>query len=130
MEDSLSHVEEVNEQIRSRNVVISELKEHLAAAQDRMKVYADKKRRDVHLQVGDSVFLKLRPYRMRSVARKLNEKLSPRFYGPFKVLEKIGEVAHRLNLPSSARIHSTSYFSAHPATRTTLGSDKRERAAG
>lgn len=47
LEDSPSHVQELNEQIRMRNVVISKLKGHLTIAQERMKLYANKKRRDV-----------------------------------------------------------------------------------
>ena len=51
------------------------------------------------------VYVKLRPYRQPSLARKVNEKLAPRFYGPFKILEKIGPIAYKLELPATARIH-------------------------
>lgn len=64
-----------------------------------MRKYANNHRRELIFQEGDWVFLKLQPYRMRSLARKPNEKLSPRFYGPYKVIQKIGEVAYRLELP-------------------------------
>lgn len=42
---------------------------------------------------------------MKTLARKVNKKLSPHFYGPFDVLEKVGPVAYRLDLPASAKIH-------------------------
>ena len=51
------------------------------------------------------VYVKLRPYRQPSLARKVNEKLAPRFYGPFKILEKIGPIAYKLELPATTRIH-------------------------
>lgn len=64
-----------------------------------MKQEADKRRRDLQFQVGDSVYLKAQPYRMRSLAQRRNEKLAPRYYGPFFIVDKIGEVAYKLQLP-------------------------------
>lgn len=93
LKDETSSVEEVNEQIRDRNAVIEELKEHLTKAQETMKRYANKSR-DVSFEKGDSVYLKLRPYRLKSLAKKINEKLSARFYGPFEVEERMGQVAY------------------------------------
>lgn len=98
-----SAVEEVNVMFTERDQFLADLK-NLLAAQNRMKVQADK-RRQIEFQVDDWVFLKLQPYRLKSLARKVNEKLSPRFYGPFKILEKIGKVAYKLQLPEGCRIH-------------------------
>lgn len=61
--------------------------------------------------MGEAVYLKLRPYCYRSLAKKPNEKLSPRYYGPYKILERIGRVAYRLKLPTTARIHSVFHVS-------------------
>ncbi|XP_054808699.1 uncharacterized protein LOC129310810 [Prosopis cineraria] len=91
--------------------IIEQLWENLAKAQSKMKVQADKHRRDVHFEVGDLVYVKLRPYRLKTLARRDNEKLSPRFYGPFKVLEKIGTVAYKLELLPTARIHPVFHVS-------------------
>jgi len=70
-----------------------------------MKNQADKKRRDIEFQVGDVVFLKIQPYRLHSLAKRINQKLNPRFYGPFEVEERIGKVAYRLKLPPRSMIH-------------------------
>lgn len=56
-------------------------------------------------EVGDWVFLKLQTYKMRYLAKKLNEKFKLLFYGPYHVLERIGQVAYRLELPAHSIIH-------------------------
>ncbi|XP_054783927.1 uncharacterized protein LOC129290886 [Prosopis cineraria] len=100
-----SAIEDVNEQIQAWNQIISLLRDNLAKAQSKMKEQANKHRRDVQFNVGDFVYVKLRPYRLKMLAKRVNEKLSPRFYGPFKVLAKVGNVAYKLELPPTARIH-------------------------
>ena len=56
----------------------------------------------VEFQVGDMVFLRIRPYRQVSLMKGRNEKLWPKFFGSYKVLERIGAVAYRLALLESA----------------------------
>ena len=55
-----------------------------------MKAQVDNYRRDVEFQVGDLMYVKLQLYRQVSVGRRLNHMLSPRYYGPFKILERVG----------------------------------------
>jgi hypothetical protein len=57
------------------------------------------------------VFMKLQPYIQESVARRSNKKLSFKYYGPFKVMEKIGEVAYGLDLPETSKIHPVLHVS-------------------
>ncbi|KAJ9555926.1 hypothetical protein OSB04_010540 [Centaurea solstitialis] len=74
------------------------IRECLKAAQDRQKSYADKKRRPIDFQVGDRVMLKVSPW--KGIIRfGKRGKLSPRFLGPFTILEKVGLQAYRLELP-------------------------------
>lgn len=81
------------------------IKEHLHKAQQVMKMCADSHRREVEFEVGDKVLLKIRPYRQPTLARRANEKLAARFYGPFEVAARVGKVAYRLNLPAEAKMH-------------------------
>ncbi|GJY77977.1 putative mitochondrial protein [Tanacetum coccineum] len=88
---------------QERDQILTELKGHLATAQQLMKTKADSHRKDVQFEVGEFVYLKLRPYRQRSVARRVNEKLAPKFFGPFEVLEKIGEPAEVLGVRKDSK---------------------------
>ncbi|GJT71096.1 putative reverse transcriptase domain-containing protein [Tanacetum coccineum] len=90
---------------------IVQIKQRMQAARDRQKSYADLKRKPMEFQVGDKVMLKVSP--SKGVVRfGKRGKLNPRYVGPFKVLEKVGEVAYKLELPEElSRVHNTFHVS-------------------
>jgi hypothetical protein len=74
------------------------VRENLRVTQSRQKSYVDHRRRELSIEVEDLVYLTVSP--MRGMRRfKVQGKLAPRFIGPFKILEKRGEVAYQLELP-------------------------------
>ena len=83
----------------------------MAKAQQRMKFYTDKKRREVVFEVGDWVYLKMRPYRQKPLAHRLNDKLGSRFYGPYKISHMVGRVAYRWELPKDCLLHPVFHVS-------------------
>ena len=86
--------------IRDTSEKMSLIRQRLLTTQSRQKSYADVRRRPLEFEVGDHVFLKVMP--KRGVVRFGKcRKLSPRFIGPFEILEKVGTVACWLALPPS-----------------------------
>ncbi|CAL5346186.1 unnamed protein product [Camellia sinensis] len=106
-----SSVAVVDNWVKERAAIIKTLREHLTQAQQRMKHYADKGRSEREFDIGDWVFLRLQPYKQTTVALQRNMKLSPRFYGPYQVLERVGAVAYKLELPTTTKIHPVFHVS-------------------
>jgi hypothetical protein len=84
--------------------MMESIKQHLHRAQQRMKKHADKHRSERTFNVGDLVFL-LQPYVQASLAPRAHQKLSFRYFGPYKVLSRIGSVAYELELSASSTVH-------------------------
>ncbi|GJV93725.1 putative nucleotidyltransferase, ribonuclease H [Tanacetum coccineum] len=99
------------ELIQETTEKIIQIKQRMQAARDRQKSYADLKRKPMEFQVGDKVMLKVSPW--KGVVRfGKRGKLNPRYVGPFKVLEKVREVAYKLELPEElSRVHNTFHVS-------------------
>ena len=71
-----------------------------------MKQQANQHCNERSFEVGDWVFLRLQPYKQMSLKKsKKDNKLSPKHYGNYKVLQKIGTMAYKLELPVSSRVH-------------------------
>ncbi|GJW86790.1 putative reverse transcriptase domain-containing protein [Tanacetum coccineum] len=90
---------------------ISQIKDRLKAARDHQKSYADKRRKPLEFSVGDYVLLKVSPW--KGVVRfGKKRKLTPRFVGPFEIIEKVGPVAYRLDLLEELNgVHDTFHVS-------------------
>ena len=87
------------------------IRQRLKAAGDRQKSYADLKSKYIEYEVGDKVFLKVSPWK-KVLRFGKNVKLSPRFIGPYEVLEIIRLVANHLALPPKlAKLHDVFHVS-------------------
>lgn len=104
-------VPDLQEWLRDRNFMHQLIQQHLHRAQQQMKFYADRNRSFREFQQGDWVYLKLQPYVQSSVARRANHKLSFKYYGPFEILYKVGQVAYKLKLPDNCHIHPVVHVS-------------------
>lgn len=87
------------------------LRDNLKMAQDRQKKFYDQHRIEMSFEVGHMVYLHLQPFRQSSLKKRKAKKLQPRFFGPYKILRRIGKVAYELELPLGSRIHSTFHVS-------------------
>lgn len=96
--------------LRDREHALQVIKHHLQRACQRMKQQADKHRVDRSYSIGDWVFLKLQPYRQVSV-RGHHQKFQAKFFGPFKIVDIVGAIAYKLQLPDSAQTHNVFHVS-------------------
>jgi len=97
--------------VQETTVKVKMIQEKMRASQSWQMSYHDKRRKDIEFQVVDHVFLKVNP--VTGVGRALKcWKLTPRFVGPFEIVEKVGVVAYRIALPPSlSNLHDVFHVS-------------------
>jgi hypothetical protein len=91
--------------LKEREATLPVIKQHLERAQRRMQTQADKNQSEREFAVGDQVYLCLQPYVQTLVAARSSQKLGFKYFGPYLVLQRVGKVAYKLQLPPTARIH-------------------------
>jgi len=101
----------VEHRLMDRDKVLLVLKNNLEVAQNRMKQYSDRKRTERHFEVGGFVYLKLVPYQLQALAPHSYDKLQPRYYRPYEIVDKVGLVAYKLKLPTETKIHPVFHVS-------------------
>lgn len=100
-----ARVQAVEQALLDRDAFLQEIRECLLQAQDYAKLYYNAKHRPIDYGVGDFVWVCLLHKQAASLPAFVRGKLSPCYYGPYEILERIGDVAYMLRLQASARIH-------------------------
>jgi len=91
--------------LRDRDSFLADVRERLLQARQHAKHYYDAHHRELEFAVGAWVWLRLLHRPTLSLERRPKGKLGPRYAGPFQVIERIGQVAYRLQLPEGSRLH-------------------------
>lgn len=98
-------VDSVEQELLERDTLLKQVRLKLSQAQNRMKQVYDKNHKQRVFLSGDLVYVRLHPYCQHSVEKHLNMKLAAKYYGPYRVVNRVGEVAYKLELPPGSKIH-------------------------
>jgi hypothetical protein len=89
---------------------VIQIKQNLKVAQNKQKIYVDRKRTPREFKTGDHVYLKVRPGKS-SLRMGACAKLVPWYCGPFEILDRVGPVAYRLALPLTVKAQNVFHVS-------------------
>jgi hypothetical protein len=95
----------VDKAMRDRDAFLAEVRDRLEQTQQHYKAIYDSKHRPVECSPGQWVWLRLLHRPIASLQVHGRGKLGPKFFGPYQVVERVGDVAYKLRLPARARIH-------------------------
>uniref|UniRef100_A0A0A9CM28 Integrase catalytic domain-containing protein n=1 Tax=Arundo donax TaxID=35708 RepID=A0A0A9CM28_ARUDO len=101
----------VEQQMMDRDEFLAKIRDRLEQAQQYAKCQYDRKHREVTFSVGQWVWVRLLHRPIASLDNRGRSKLGPRYFGPYKIIEQIGEVAYRVDLPTQARLHDVFHVS-------------------
>lgn len=92
--------------LQDRDSFLHDVHECLHQAQQYAKKQYDAHHRELELSIGSWVWLRLLHRPVQTLVLGKRGKLSPRYVGPYQIVERIGALAYRLKLPDGARIHN------------------------
>lgn len=125
-----SKIQVVARSLEERENMILILKFYLTRAQHCMKQQGYLHRSERPFEVGEFVYVKL--YRQQSVVVRAHQKIAPKYYSPYKVLDRHGSVAYKLELHVGSQVHPVFHVSqlkksvGDVSTATKLPSIRRE----
>jgi hypothetical protein len=85
-------------------LTMKQVQQNLKVAQDRKKSYADAKRNPIEFNVGDHLYIRVKP-KKSSLRLGMYTKLAPRYFSPFEIISRIGPTTYQLALPSMVKVH-------------------------
>jgi hypothetical protein len=95
----------VDQMLQERDLFLGEVRDRLLQAQEHARRFYDGRHRELEFSIDDWVWLRLLHRNAQSLVDHPKGKLGPRYAGPFRVIERVGTVAYRLELPKGTRIH-------------------------